>query len=139
MKMKRNLVVKVVGVQYNIILSQITFSNGTSCPVTLQIDNNVYNYGECELFEKLCKYKGNEILVKYSGYKNNNKKIITLSGAWKLLYEKSFSIYVLLCILLLAVFVPGIGVAANGSRRWLSIFGANTSGGRKATIIIPPM
>lgn len=56
--------------QCNITLSQITFSNGTSCPVTLQIDNNIYNYGECELFGKLCKYKGNEILVKYYGYKN---------------------------------------------------------------------
>lgn len=62
--------------QYNIILSQITFSDGTSCPVTLQIEDKIYNYGECELFEKLCKYKGNEILVKYSGYKNNNKKYI---------------------------------------------------------------
>ena len=62
--------------QYKIILSQITFSDGTSCPVTLQIQDKIYNYGECELFEKLCKYKGNEILVKYSGYKNNNKKYI---------------------------------------------------------------
>lgn len=62
--------------QCNITLSQITFSNGTSCPVTLQIDNNIYNYGECELFGKLCKYKGNEILVKYYGYKNINKKYI---------------------------------------------------------------
>ncbi len=62
--------------RYNIILSQITFNNGTSCPVTLQIDDNIYNYGECKLFEKLCNYKGNEILVKYSGYKNIDKKYI---------------------------------------------------------------
>lgn len=61
---------------FSIILLQTTFSDGTSCPVALQIDDDVFHYGECELFEKLCKYKGNEILVKYTGYKNFNKKYI---------------------------------------------------------------
>lgn len=61
---------------FNITLIQSTFGDGTSCPVTLQIDDELYNYGECELFEKLTKYKGNEILVKYTGYKNNNRKYI---------------------------------------------------------------
>lgn len=59
-----------------ITLIQTTFSDGTSCPITLQIGDEVFNYGESGLFEKLCKYKGNEILVKYSGYKNYNKKYI---------------------------------------------------------------
>lgn len=59
-----------------ITLIQTTFSDGTSCPLTLQIGDEVFNYGESELFEKLCKYKGNEMLVKYSGYKNYNKKYI---------------------------------------------------------------
>lgn len=59
-----------------ITLLQSTFSDGTSCPLALQIEDELFNYGECELFEKLCKYKNSEILVKYSGYKNYNKKYI---------------------------------------------------------------
>ncbi len=62
--------------RYNITLIQSTFFDGTSCPVTLQIGDEIFNYGECELFEKLHKYKNNEILVKYSGYKNYNQKYI---------------------------------------------------------------
>lgn len=56
---------------------------------------------------------------------------------WIRLYEKSFSIYVLLCLLLLAVFVPGIGVAANGSRRWLSIFGLSVQPSEFLKIFLP--
>ena len=61
---------------FDITLLQSTFPDGTSCPIALQINDEVFNYGECELFEKLSKHKDSTILIKYTGYKNYNKKYI---------------------------------------------------------------
>lgn len=57
----------------NIILNQCTFPDGTSCPVSLKINDEIYNYGETDLFEKLSPYKNAKIIVNYNGYINETK------------------------------------------------------------------
>lgn len=52
-------------------------------------------------------------LCAYGAYRLGVKKLVQMSP--KLL--------VLLCILLFLVFIPGIGITANGARRWVNIFG----------------
>ena len=54
-------------------LSMMTFPDNTSTPVCLEIEDEVYVYGEDTLFEKLKEYEGYRIEVKHSGYKNTTK------------------------------------------------------------------
>ena len=63
--------------------------------------------------------------------------IVAYRVGWIRFYEKSFMLYVVLCLLLLAVFIPGIGVSANGSRRWLSIFGLSIQPSEFLKIFLP--
>lgn len=75
MKLKIQGVVLVAAV-YKIKLLILTYEDGTSCPASLQINDNIYNYGEDELFSKLNDYINSEIKVIYSGFKNYSKKYI---------------------------------------------------------------
>lgn len=56
---------------------------------------------------------------------------------WIRLYEKSTALYILLCLMLLAVFIPGIGISANGSRRWLSLFGFSIQPSEFLKVFLP--
>lgn len=56
---------------------------------------------------------------------------------WVRLYEQSRAFYIVLSLLLLAVFVPGIGVSANGSRRWLMICGMSLQPSEFLKIFLP--
>lgn len=56
---------------------------------------------------------------------------------WKLLYDRSRTIYFALIALLVLVFVPGIGISANGARRWLGIHGMYIQPSEFVKIILP--
>lgn len=57
-------------------------------------------------------------------------------GAEKI-FEKSFYIYAVLIVLLVCVFIPGIGVSANGSRRWVKLFGFHLQPSEFVKIFLP--
>ena len=56
---------------------------------------------------------------------------------YKRVYENSFAIIVFFSILLLLVFMPGIGISANGSRRWLGIGGWSIQPSEFVKYIVP--
>lgn len=56
---------------------------------------------------------------------------------WARLYEKSFFLYGFFVLLLFAVLIPGVGVAANGSRRWLSLCGLSIQPSEFIKIFLP--
>jgi len=58
----------------NLVVS--TFEDGTSCPISLQIFDSIYNYGEDKLFEKLVNYTDYIINIAYTGHKNYLKEYI---------------------------------------------------------------
>jgi hypothetical protein len=58
----------------NLVVS--TFDDGTSCPVSLQIHDLIYNYSEDNLFEKLINYRDYTIHIDYTGYKTYSKDYI---------------------------------------------------------------
>lgn len=62
-------------------------------------------------------------------------------AAYRLGYRRllSWSVPLLICItiLLLLVYVPGIGLTLNGARRWLSIFGFSFQPSECAKLVIP--
>jgi cell division protein FtsW len=63
--------------------------------------------------------------------------IITYRIGWVKFYEKGYFIYGLLIVLLVAVFIPGLGVSANGSRRWISLFGLSLQPSELIKIFLP--
>lgn len=56
---------------------------------------------------------------------------------WKWFYDRASLWYVLLVVLLLCVFVPGIGVRANGARRWVGVHGLTIQPSEFVKIILP--
>lgn len=56
---------------------------------------------------------------------------------WRALIASSFRIYCALVFLLVLVFVPGIGVAANGARRWISIAGFSLQPSEFVKLFLP--
>ena len=56
---------------------------------------------------------------------------------WKRIFEKAPSLFVGILILLLLVFVPGIGIAANGARRWVGIAGLSLQPSEFLKIFMP--
>ena len=56
---------------------------------------------------------------------------------WIRFYEKSFFIYGVLLVLLVLVFIPGIGISANGSRRWISLFGWSLQPSEFVKVLLP--
>jgi cell division protein FtsW len=62
---------------------------------------------------------------------------ISCSIGWRFLYEHSKQLYLFLVVLLVLVFIPGIGISANGSRRWLGFHGMNIQPSEFVKIILP--
>ena len=58
----------------NLVVS--TFEDGTSCPVSLQIHDLIYNHSEDNLFEKLINYRDYIINIAYTGYSTYSKEYI---------------------------------------------------------------
>ncbi len=56
---------------------------------------------------------------------------------WKTIISHAWQIYFLLIVLLLFVFVPGIGVQANGARRWISLFGFSVQPSEFVKLFLP--
>jgi len=50
--------------------------NGKSCPISLEIDDKIYEYEKDKLFEKLAKYINYEIKVTYIGLEEGNNNYI---------------------------------------------------------------
>ena len=48
-------------------------------------------------------------------------------AGWKALFEKAPYLFAGISLLLLLVFVPGIGISANGARRWVGCFGFSSN------------
>lgn len=57
-------------------LINITYENGHYCPVSLQIKDKMYYYGEDTLFDKLENYKNETIIVNTIGFKKTQKTYI---------------------------------------------------------------
>lgn len=57
-------------------LINITYENGQSCPVSLQIKDKMYYYGEDTLFDKLENYKNKTIIVNTIGFEKTQKTYI---------------------------------------------------------------
>jgi hypothetical protein len=54
-------------------LLMTSFPDGTSEPICLEVEDNVYVYCQDNLFEKLEDYTGYRIEVQYSGHKTYTK------------------------------------------------------------------
>lgn len=67
------------------------------------------------------------IVAAYSAYKTG----------WKAVFERAPALFIGIIILLLLVFVPGIGVSANGARRWVSLAGFSIQPSEFLKILAP--
>jgi cell division protein FtsW len=56
---------------------------------------------------------------------------------WRYFFEQSTTLYLALLVLLVLVFVPGIGVGANGSRRWVGWHGFVIQPSEFMKIVLP--
>jgi cell division protein FtsW len=63
--------------------------------------------------------------------------ILASSLGWRFFIDNSKAIYITLVLFLVLVFVPGIGVSANGARRWLGIHGVCIQPSEFVKIILP--
>lgn len=63
--------------------------------------------------------------------------ILTYRLGWVYFYERSFFLYGFLAVLLVAVFIPGLGISANGSRRWLSLLGFSLQPSELLKVFLP--
>jgi cell division protein FtsW len=63
--------------------------------------------------------------------------IVSCRLGWRFFINNSKAIYITLVVFLVLVFVPGIGVGANGSRRWLGIHGVCLQPSEFLKIILP--
>jgi cell division protein FtsW len=63
--------------------------------------------------------------------------IISCRFGWKFLIEKSKPIYFTLVALLVLAFVPGIGISANGARRWIGFHGVYIQPSEFVKIVLP--
>lgn len=63
--------------------------------------------------------------------------VLTYRLGWVRFYEKGYVIYGVLIVLLCFVFIPGIGVSANGSRRWISLFGMSLQPSELLKVFLP--
>lgn len=63
--------------------------------------------------------------------------LIVRGFGWKFFFENSTSLYVTLLIMLVLVFVPLIGISANGARRWIGMHGVFIQPSEFVKIILP--
>lgn len=97
--------------------------NTTSAEI---LDRNMEAGTHAPLFRQLG-YGAVGICIGFSAY---------LVGYEKLL-KQSPILLVLTTLLLISLFIPGIGLMINGSRRWLSVFGFSVQPSEMAKILIP--
>ena len=56
---------------------------------------------------------------------------------WRFFFDRSWTIYAILLGLLCCVFIPGIGVGANGARRWVGFHGFVIQPSEFVKILLP--
>jgi cell division protein FtsW len=63
--------------------------------------------------------------------------IITCRLGWRFFFTYSQALFITLVIFLVLVFIPGIGVSANGARRWVGMHGVFIQPSEFVKIILP--
>lgn len=83
--------------------------------------------GTHTIFQKQFLYGGLGVLLGWIAYKIGYEKLI----AW------SAPLLILMSVVLIALFIPGIGQAINGARRWIILFGFSFQPSESIKLLIP--
>jgi cell division protein FtsW len=99
----------------------------------------VYNTTSAEIIDKSL-----NLALNTSFFKQLTYALIGLAFSFMILkvgvdqvFIRSGWIYLVLCLLLIAVFIPGIGMQLNGAKRWIRVFGLSFQPSEFMKIFLP--